>query len=162
MAALNESFMRAEEERKAEVGLDNIVRKDLYFGLQIYRFGSTQLPDRYFTSPWWIGFSPFEALKRYAKSRGQSLFTAAKQCLAIPTGYKIDILHETIVKQSLAAWSGTPRTQVTKMDQRYGTRFVPDRDITQLYLPGLDATDPRNSSRKIWESALQPPRFLSP
>ncbi|HWD91214.1 MAG TPA: hypothetical protein VG938_02580 [Verrucomicrobiae bacterium] len=159
--ALNESFMQAGE-KKANDGLQNIVRTNLYPGLRVYRFGSTKRPDLYFTSPWWLGFSPFEALKRYAKTKGISLFSAAEQCLAIDPGHKVNILHETIVYQNLAAWSGTPRTQVSKVDQRYGSRLEPQRNVTQLCIPGLGGTDPRDASRKIWESAFQTPRYLSP
>jgi hypothetical protein len=43
----------------------------------MYRFGNSKRPDLYYTGPWWLGFSPFDASKKYANLRKQSLSLAA-------------------------------------------------------------------------------------
>ena len=72
MKTLNGSFMQAGY-LDAIKGMENLVPITLTPGFLIYRFGNTLRQERLFTGPWWIGFSPFEALKQYSTSRGVSL-----------------------------------------------------------------------------------------
>ena len=155
MATLNESFMKPSE-AKAREGLLTLTNTNLLPGITISRFANTKRRDLYYTGPWWISFSPFEALKKYAKLRGQPLSLAARTCLAIDWEWSnVDVLVKAVIKAPLSAWSGTPKTQTLKADRRYtGVRWEPDRDITQLYIPGLYETDPHAPGRKIWQCAF--------
>jgi hypothetical protein len=153
VGALNEGFMK-DSMLEARKGLITTMRKSLFPGFRMYRFANSERPDLYYTGPWWINFSPFEALKQYAKLRGQTLSLAARHCLAIDWGWsKVDVLVEVVIKERLSAWSGTPGTQVLKDDSiRYtGVQWEPDRDITQVYIPGLYEAAPNDSDRMIWE-----------
>ena len=91
-----------------------------------------------------MGCSPFETLRRYAHSRQQSLAIAAMQCLAIPPdsteGKQVNVLVKAVIKQRLSAWSGTPKTLTSNIGVGFvnkKVRWEPDREITQLYIPGL-------------------------
>jgi|LGVF01.1.fsa_nt_gb hypothetical protein len=151
---MNKEFMESSIS-DASKGLSGLTTVNLFPGMIISRFASTKYRDRYFTAPWWISFSPFEALEKYAKIRKQSLSEAALECLAIGDWSNADVLVKAVVKKRLAAWSGTPKTQVKKVRSMYtGVRWEPDRDITQLFIPGLYEADPNDSKRKIWENAL--------
>ncbi len=155
MTTLNENFMESSA-TKAREGLLTLTKTNLLPGITINRFANTKRPDLYYTGPWWISFSPFEALKKYAKLRDQSLSLAARTCLAIDWEWSnVDVLVKAVIKDPLSAWSGTPKTQTLKTDRRYtGVRWEPDRDITQLYIPGLWESDPKVPGRKIWQSAF--------
>jgi len=160
MVALNEKYMRFSQSKASE-GLMNLVETTLLPGIRVYRFGSSNRPDRWFAAPWWLSFSPFEALKQYASVRKQSLPLTARQCLAIEWGWsKLDVLIETVVKQRLLAWSGTPKTQVLKWGTTHLGRLRPERNITQLYIPGLDEADSSRSGHAIWKDAFVAPRPL--
>ncbi len=82
MKTLNEDFMHASA-LEARKGLMTLTETALFPGISIYRFANTRRPDRFYTGPWWVGFSPFETLRRYCKSREQSIAFAARRCLAI-------------------------------------------------------------------------------
>jgi len=157
MKTLNEDFMEssASEARK---GLLSSMRTNLFPSIELYRFANSQRPDRNLAGPWWISYSPFEALKKYAALRQQSLSLAARTCLAIDWEWsKVDVLIKVVPKVRLSAWSGTPKTQTPKVKDTSwytGVRWVPDRDITQLFIPGLDQPDPNHSEKMIWQSAF--------
>ena len=155
MTPLNENYMESSV-KKAREGLLTLTDTTLLPGIEINRFANTKRPDLYFTGPWWISFSPYEALKKYARFRNQSLSLAARTCLAIDWEWSnVDVLVKAVIKEPLSAWSGTPKTQTPKRDRRYtGMRWVPDRDITQLFIPGLWEADPEVSGRKIWQGAF--------
>jgi hypothetical protein len=155
MTASNENFMNSSFP-KAKDGLLTLTKTTLFPGIAINRFANTKRPDLFYTGPWWIGFSAFEALKKYASLRKQSLSLAARTCLAIDWEWSnVDVLVKAIIKAPLSAWSGTPKTQTPKMDRRYtGIRWEPDRDITQLFIPGLNEIDPKDASRKVWKGAF--------
>ncbi|MBN2000798.1 hypothetical protein JW935_24830 [candidate division KSB1 bacterium] len=157
MKTLNEAFMDSNSQMEASNGMRNIVRTDLSRGIRLYRFASSDKPELWYAGAWWLSFSPFEALKKYASLRKQSLTLAARQCLAIDKGWpsKLDILVEGIVNAGgLSAWSGTPETQSIKNGQKHIRQLRPDRDITQLFISGLDKPNPLDSSRKIWQNAF--------
>jgi len=155
MKILNENFMESSIS-EARKGLLTLSKTNLFPGMVIYRFADTTRPQRYYTGPWWISLTPFESLKKYADIRGQPLKSAARQCLAVNMRWSnMDILLKVRVKERLSAWSGTPRTQAVKIEAKYsGMNLKPDRDITQLFIPGLNEADPDNSKRKIWERAF--------
>lgn len=155
MKTFNEDFMQPSYS-KAMAGLISVTRVTLMPNIQIFRFGSTRDPDLYFTGGWWIGFSPFWALDSYAKLRKQSLGAAARQCLAVGDWSNMDMLIHVAPREPLSAWSGTPKTQREKERSHYKKgRLVPDKDITQLYIPGLGQADPNGSGGKIWERAFR-------
>ena len=162
METLNEYFMHSSKSKSdIKDGLTAVSKTILLPGIVIYRFANTQRPDLYNTGSWWVGFSPFESLKKYSESRQQSLAFTAHQCLAIDRqwskGKEVNVLVKAQIKQRLSAWSGTPKTQVSKIPvgSKYRTaRLEPHRNITQLYIPGLGEPDPNDSNRKIWESAF--------
>ena len=156
MRTVNENFMEPTLS-KAREGLLTLTKTTLLPGITINRFANTKRSDLYFTGPWWISFSPFEALKKYAKLRHQPLSLAARTCLAIDWEWSnVDVLVKAIIKEPLKAWSGTPKTQTPKKGRFYtGLRWEPDRDITQLYIPGLYEANPNDSKRKIWTVHLQ-------
>ena len=140
---------------KASEGLLTSTRTNIFSGIIMYRFANTKRRDLYYTGSWWVSFSPFEALSKYAKLREQSLSLAARKCLAIGEWSNVDVLIKVVAKERLSAWSGTPKTQVQKENKKYtGVRLEPDRDITQLFIPGLDQADPNNLKRRIWQSAF--------
>ena len=60
---LNENFMEPTIS-KAREGLLALTRTTLLPGITISRFANIRRPDIYFTGPWWIGFSAFEAFKK--------------------------------------------------------------------------------------------------
>jgi hypothetical protein len=169
VSSLNDSFISNEQivdragarklrdnEREAEQGLLMKTRITLTPGLPLYRFASSDNPDGWFTSPWWIGYSPFEALKEYARVENMPLGLAARECLAIlPKWSRCDQLVRASVRQPLVAWVGTPKTQRVKdkVTQRYGDRWEPDRRVTQLYIPGLSQKS-EGSTQQIWQVAL--------
>lgn len=155
MTAISESFMQGAA-AKAREGLLTTVRINLLPGLSLYRFANSARPDLYYTGAWWINYSPFQALKSYAALRGQSLSMAARQCLAIDWGWSnVDILVEVTMRVRLSAWSGAPKTQVMKNKSHYsGVRWEPDRDITQIFVPGLDQPAPADPTKMIWQSAF--------
>jgi hypothetical protein len=160
MKTLNEGFMHASAS-EAMKGLMTLNKTTLLPGITIYRFANTRWPDRFYTGSWWVGFSPFGALMRNCKSRGQSLAFAARRCLAInpewSEGKEANVLIKAVVKQRLSAWSGTPKTQVSRIavgSQYVKARLEPDRDVTQLCIPGLGETDPNDSGCKIWQSVF--------
>ena len=159
MKTLNENFMESSISKASE-GLLTLTRTNIFPGIIMYRFANTKRLDLYYTGPWWISFSPFEALKKYAKLREQSLSLAARKCLAIDWGWSnVDVLVKVVAKDRLSAWAGTPKTQVLKVGSRYtGVSWEPDRDITQFFIPVLDQADPNDSKRKIWQSAFVGPR----
>jgi hypothetical protein len=161
MRTLNDDFMQSSA-AKAREGLMGLTQTRLFAGLPLYRFGNSTKPQLCFTGPWWLGFSPFEALKKYARLRDQPLTLAARQCLAIDWGWsQVDVLVKTVLKQHLSAWAGTPKTQVPKVGRNYGlARWEPDRDVTQLYIPGLAEADPQEPGRRIWQSAFATPTQL--
>ncbi|WP_373500885.1 hypothetical protein [Desulfococcus sp.] len=154
MQPVNEKFMQ-DELPKAREGLYAIQRTVIFPNMILYRFGSSDKPKNYYSGSWWIGYSPFESLKKYGVARNQSLKDSAAQCLAIGTWNKCDVLIKVITILPLAAWSGTPKVQAEKIDKkRYtGVRRNPDRDITQLYIPGLKEV--YNNIQMIWETALK-------
>ncbi len=145
-----------------------------------FRFGSTRKPELYFAGPWWMRLSPFESLRRYAERRGQAISIAARTCLAIDSDWSdCDVLVTALLAQSLGAWAGTPKAQSPKykvpakkgivsefgeqltpdLPSGWGSTYKgytlkPDREITQLYIPGLGEQDPGNPNRRIWESAF--------
>lgn len=155
MTPINKDFMESTVS-KAREGLLTLTKTTLLPGISINRFANTRRRDLYFTGPWWISFSPFEALKKYAKLRNQPLSLAARTCLAIDWGWSnVDVLVEARLKVPILAWSGTPKTQTLKKDRNYtGVRWKPDRDITQLYIPGLYEADPNDYRLKIWQKAF--------
>jgi hypothetical protein len=162
MRTLNESFMQAGY-LKATEGMESVVPTTLTPGLRIHRFGNTIHPERYFTGPWWIGFSPFEALRQYSAARGVSLALVARQCLAIDRGFseRLDVLVTAVLRQALSAWSGTPKTQIIKLSPSQGrVSLRPDRRVTQLCIPGLDQKDPSDPNSGIWKSAFDKPTWL--
>src|SRR5690242_3710251 len=133
---LNAGFLNSAHSSALE-GLTALVETTLTPGLPLFRFGNSGKPQTALTGPWWVGFSPFEAVTGYAKSRQQPLSIVARECLAIDWGWsKVDLLVRVVVKQSLSAWAGTPKTQFVRpgpnMENR---RWEPDRRITQLYIP---------------------------
>ena len=162
METLNEYFMHSSKSKSdIKDGLTAVSKTILLPGIVIYRFANTQRPDLYNTGSWWVGFSPFESLKKYSESRQQSLAFTAHQCLAIDRqwskGKEVNVLVKAQIKQRLSAWSGTPKTQVSKIPVGFKyltSRLEPHRNITQLYIPGLGEPDPNDSNRKIWESAF--------
>jgi hypothetical protein len=151
----NEKFLESSQPA-ARAGLITLSETTLVPYLHLYRFGNTSRPNLHFCGPWWVGFSPFEALKGYAESRGEALSLVARECLAIDWGWsKVDVLVEVVVKQSLSAWSGTPKTQFVRGGGGPGgRRWEPDRRITQLHIPGLGERDPSDSPQMIWEQAF--------
>ncbi len=155
MKTLNQDFMKSSIS-DARKGLLTLTKTTLSPGIVMYRFGDTRYLDRLYTGPWWISFTPFEALKKYAAFRNQSLSAAARKCLAIDTEWSnLDVLVRVVVKERLFAWAGTPRTQVIKKESRYtGVRWEPDRDITQLFIPGLYQAAPNDPKHKIWQNAF--------
>jgi len=155
MKTLNQDFMESSIS-EARKGLLTLTRTNLSPGIVMYRFSDTRYFDRFYTGPWWISFTPFEALKKYAEFREQTLSSAARKCLAIDTEWSnLDMLIKVVVKERLSAWSGTPRTQVIKKESRYtGVRWEPDRDITQLFIPGLHQAAPNDPKHKIWQNAF--------
>ena len=165
MKILNESFMESSI-LQARAGLLTTTKTNLLPHISLYRFASSKRPDLYYTGPWWIGFTPFEALKHYAKLREQSISMAARQCLAIDWEWSnVDVLVRVLTKNGLAAWSGTPKTQVPKGGASFkGIHWEPDRDITQLFIPGLGQPDPNESKCNIWQSVFicHTPFYLSP
>ncbi|RLB93415.1 MAG: hypothetical protein DRH50_08005 [Deltaproteobacteria bacterium] len=163
METLNEYFMHSPKSKSdIKNGLTAVSKTILFPGIVIYRFANTQRPDLYNTGSWWVSFSPFESLKNYSESRQQSLAITAHQCLAIDpqwsNGKKVNVLVKAQIKQKLSAWSGTPKTQVSKILVGFNKYLTlplkPHRNITQLYIPGLGEPDPNDSNRKIWESAF--------
>lgn len=143
-----------DNERGAEQGLLMKTRITLTPGLPLYRFASSDNPTAWFISPWWVGYSPFEALKEYARVEKIPLGLAARECLAIlPEWSRCDRLVRASVKQPLEAWVGTPKTQRAKTQQHYGARWEPDRRVTQLYIPGLSQSS-ETSGQLIWQVAL--------
>ncbi len=105
--------------------------------------------------PWWIGCSPFEALQKNAERREQTLSEAARQSLAVDfTWSRLDVLHKALIQTPLSAWAGTPQTQRIRRTLP-NRRWEPDREVTQLYIPGLEQPDPRNPRQKIWETAFK-------
>lgn len=145
-----------DNEREAEQGLLMKTRVTLTPGLPLYRFASSDNPNAWFISPWWVGYSPFEALKEYARVEHLPLGLAARECLAIlPEWSRCDRLVRASVRQPLIAWVGTPKTQRVKdkNTQRYGARWEPDRRVTQLYIPGLSQKS-EGSAQQIWQVAL--------
>ena len=163
MKTLNEDFMQSLAS-KAREGLVASTRINLFPSIELYRFGNSLRPDLYLTGPWWISYSPFEALKKYAALRQQSLSLAARNCLAIDWEWSnVDVLIKVVPKVCLSAWSGTPKTQTPKVKgtRNYtGARWEPDRDITQLYIPGLGQLDPNDQKNMIWQSAFYVKYFL--
>ena len=162
MKTLNESFMQAGY-LKAIEGMENLTPTTLTPGIRIHRFGNTIHPKLYFTGPWWVGFSPFEALKQYSRSRGVSLALVARQCLAIDRTFsqRLDVLVTAVLQQALSAWSGTPKTQTIKLPPSHGrVSLEPSRDVTQLCIPGLDQKNPSDPNFMIWESAFGKPTWL--
>jgi hypothetical protein len=143
-------------EDDARRGLISLTHTRLHQHLVIYRFGSHAAREHDFTSPWWLGYSPFEALKKYARNRAQTVFAAAEQCLALPLDDrypKKDRIIEAKLRRALSAWSGTPRTLVSRQRRR----LEPDRDVTQLYIPGLNLNDVAAPNNIIWKEAFHLP-----
>lgn len=157
MKTLNEGFMGAAQS-KAREGLITTSRTLIHPGLTIYRFADSGRPELHVTGMWWVGYSPFEALKQYAHRREQTLSAAARQCLAVDfTWSKLDVLHRAILKEPLSAWAGTPKTQRIRPGNLSGDdrRWEPDREVTQLCIPGLDQPSPNNPRQNIWQTAFQ-------
>ena len=156
MKTINEDYMDAAFS-KASKGLVAVWRTLIQPGMPVYRFGDSIRPDAQLTGGWWVGYSPFESLKQYAQRRKQTLSAAARQCLAVDFQWStLDVLHTVILKTPLSAWAGTPRTQRIRRANS-DRRWEPDREITQLYIPGLDQPDPNSPRLKIWETAFQIP-----
>ena len=179
MIAINSTFMATARE-KAIQGIMATTRTSLFPGMVLYRFANSRREDLHFTGPWWISVSPYEAILAWARQREQPLSLAARQSLAIDWEWSnVDVLIRVILGQKLEAWSGTPKTQCPKIDtptrkglispsgvlltpdrprgwnaQYKGRRWEPDRDITQLYIPGLHEADPENPKRQIWENVF--------
>ncbi|HEV2392281.1 MAG TPA: hypothetical protein VG146_07955 [Verrucomicrobiae bacterium] len=154
---LNESFMdaTASEARRGLVALHPTIIQP---NMVIYRFADSNKPELYFTGKWWVGYSPFEALKQHAQRRNQTLSAAARHCLAIDFEWsKLDVLHKVILKKPVSAWAGTPLTQRVRKGNfsRPDRRWEPDREVTQLFIPGLDQADPNNPHQKIWQAVFQ-------
>jgi hypothetical protein len=158
MTTLNERFMEAAMD-DASAGMSSIYRTRILPGMVLYRFADQSKPYGFFAGKWWIGFSPFEALRQQAQRRKQPLSAAARQCLAIDFAYNktLDVLHKVILKEPLSAWAGTPRTQRIPEPGYAGLdrRWEPDREVTQLCIPGLGEPDPNNPPNKIWQRAFE-------
>jgi hypothetical protein len=155
MRAINESFMQASSS-KAMQGMTALTKTVILPGIALYRFASSTHYDLYYTGAWWVSYTPFSALQKYAAHWKQPLNQAARSCLAIDWAWsRLDVLIRVITCESLAAWSGTPKTQTIKKGTRYtGARWEPSRDITQLYVPGLGEPEPTGTGRKIWQRAF--------
>ena len=68
---------------------------------------------------------------------------------------RMDCLVHARVVHPLAAWSGTPRTQYRKRDNRYVQRWEPDRSVTQLIVAGLGAPAVRLLGALVQISAVE-------
>jgi hypothetical protein len=156
MKTPNEGFMDRVEE-KARGGLVSTYRSTIQPGMSLYRFGDSKKPNLFLTGVWWIGFSPFEALRQYAHHAKQKLSAAARQCLAVDFDWStLDVLHKVILRSPLSAWSGTPRTQMIRPPgaSALDRRWKPNRQITQLCIPGLGEPDPSSQRQMIWQTAF--------
>jgi hypothetical protein len=126
-------------------------------GLRLYRFASSNKPEiSWYTSPWWVGHSPYEAIVEYARVNNMSLGQAARICLAVDPlwGSRCDMLVGASLVHPLSAWAGTPRTIRSKVEGHYTMRWGPDRRVTQLYIPGLTQNSGM-STQPIWQAAFQ-------
>lgn len=191
MKTLNEDFMESSKLlSEAMGGLMTLTKITISPGTALYRFADARYSDRFCSRPWWISFSPYEALKQYAKFKEMPLQNAARKCLAIGQWNNADTIVKVSVKEPLSAWSGTPKTLSLKQDtkkyigkehivlpgafnnppikedkEKYSSKYLgvnlmPERNITQLFIPGLDQIDPNDSKRKIWQSAFLGPWVL--
>jgi hypothetical protein len=159
MKPINEAFMEAGLSLACQ-GLITTVHVVLQPGMPLYRFADSSRPHAHLTGGWWVGYSPFQALKEHAARRNQTLSAAARQCLAVDFGWsKLDVLYKTVVEAPLAAWAGTPQTQRVRQPLPAGgdRRWEPDREITQLYIPGLGQPAPKNPHQQVWQLALRTP-----
>jgi len=166
-ATVNAAFM-ADQRKYAEgfpgvAGMMHVVEVAVLPHMQLYRFANANTPDdRLYGAAWWIGYSAYQALLQLAGSDLANLRRNARERLAIPRewGNAMEILVCANVLQPLSAWSGTPRTARNKdrKTQRYGSRWEPDRSITQLFLPGLNERRPDGTSGPFvpWSKVLKP------
>jgi len=168
MKTLNENFMESSKLlSEAMGGLMTLTKITIAPGTALHRFADARYADLFCSRPWWISFSPYEALKQYAKLKELPLKNAARKCLAIGQWNNADTIVKVSVKEHLSAWSGTPKTLSLREDFKnpnsnyLGINLRPERNITQLFIPGLDQADPNDSKRKIWQSAFWGHRILA-
>jgi hypothetical protein len=133
---------------EASGGMLHLQPKTLHPGYRIFRFAATTRPEDWLTKGWWIGFSPFATIEGLAGRSPDRIGRVAREALAVwidpstPYFNAMDMLLVARVRRTLAAWTGTPRTISTKRGGRYAERWQPDRNVTQLYIPGLGKIPP--------------------
>jgi hypothetical protein len=152
--SVNAAYLTAERRLWAASGIDHIQDVSLIPHMEVWRFASTDQPEKWFANPWWIGLSPYRSILQLSRSANASLTDTARACLAVVSNpqaidrpNRMDVLSYARIAKPLTAWSGTPRTQRPKLlgRQEYIERQEPDRSITQLFIPGLEI---------IWKDVL--------
>ena len=134
-------------ETTARAGMLYAQPKILHPGYRLFRFATKTYSSDWLTNGWWIGFSPFEGVTQLAHRDDKQFGAVARAALAIFIDPRkryhneMDVLLWARVEQRLAAWTGTPKT-VTIRTETGVARWEPDRTITQLYIPGLEAISP--------------------
>jgi hypothetical protein len=145
--SVNASYLTADRRRWAASGINHVQDVFLLPNMEIWRFASTDQPEKWLANPWWIGLSPYQALLQLSRSGNASLTDTARACLAVVSNpaalerpNRMDVLSHARITKPLTAWSGTPRTQRLRLLGRnqYIDRQEPDRRITQLFIPGLE------------------------
>lgn len=145
----NDAFMDAAATRDAAKGLHAMTRIRVLPGVRLYRFASAREPGRFFARPWWVGWTPLNAIARRARASLRQIHEVARECLAVDWNWsEMDTLVSVRVVTPLDARMGTPRTQAIRerlllpaglaRSAHDARRLEPDRTITQHYIAGLD------------------------
>jgi len=154
---VNHAFMNTKEaQNEADKGLRAKISMTLVPGLLLYRFASSDRSERWYSSPWWIGQSPYDTIERYARENRVTLGWAARVCLAVDPLWRsrCDVIVGARLARPLEVWTGTPKTVRSKVEQKYLARWEPDRAVTQLYIPGL-SQPLAPSAQALWHDVLQ-------
>jgi len=178
IATANAELM-AREWARANRGLMHPVEVKLLPAMEIYRFATAAKPWGWHAASWWFGKSVFDELLRQSRATRTSMDRVARACLAIPPEWSaMDVLLMARVLRPLSAWSGTPRA-IRMKDHlpaaasvvrpggssiapaighspggRYGSRWEPDRGVTQLYIPGLASQAENTAAPVPWKEVL--------
>jgi hypothetical protein len=146
MGALNELAFDATARFEADRGMWAVQRIHLRAAQRLYRLGSSDHPERWYTSGWWLEYEHFHTVRDYARRAKLSVGYAARRCLALMYEWgKADVLVSALLVQPLDAYGGRGRVQARDRAAEGGLyTWYPPPSIRQLYIPGLAAGPARS------------------
>lgn len=117
----------------------------------LYRLGHSQLADdENLSSPWWIDYQNFIALKTFAQANSVSLTVSSRiHSAQAPQFGPADVLYKAVLAAPILVFQGSGRPIMGDDDRVY----FPPGAVTQTFVPGLRAW-PAKGRSSLWYAAF--------